>query len=104
MKARLRIRLAVIFAALHLIVVGTAILESDGDDEEGLAYVLALCDFPLYAMCDFTAICGHKYYGPVVSGLFFLVAGTLMYAVVGFLVGAVIDWVRTLIARHSGDG
>lgn len=97
---RLALRLAATFGAFHFIFLGLSILEVDWRGGEGLGYAMALLDGPLLAVCqhhravdDF--LCG--------SPRSVLLAGTVIYALVGFFIGAVIDWIRALIARRSGE-
>lgn len=102
MKRRLPLWLTAIFAAFHLIVIGGAMLESP-QGGEGFAFVIAAYDWPLLALCKNTALCGHKYHGPGVANLVILLAGTLIYALAGFVIGTVIGWLRVLIAPRLAD-
>lgn len=108
MRARLRIRLAVIFAAIHFFLVGAAVVGSGGSGE-ALAFVLLGWDLPLVALCQHLAACGEPLYNNYGFGIsrftvYFLLAGTAMYALAGFVVGAAIDGLRALIARRRGRG
>lgn len=99
---RLALRLAAIFGAFHFIILGLSIIDADWRGGEGLGYGLALSDGPLLALCQHyravgTLLCYGTYRGNYVD---LLVTGTLMYAMVGFIMGAAIDWIRALIARH----
>lgn len=95
-QRRLPLLLAVVFAAFHLIVIGGTLLESPPVGmEDWRGYVLVIYDFPLFMFCRFTPVCA-LYHGPGSLELF-LFAGTLMYAFAGFLIGAVIDWIRPFI-------
>lgn len=91
--------MAAIFAAFHLIVLGGAILESP-QGGEGFAFVVLVYDWPLLALSQHCAICGHKYHGWGFEKLVILWAGTLMYALAGLLIGTAINGVRSLIERH----
>lgn len=102
MKKRLSLWLPVIFAAFHLIVVGGAILEAGGGDDEGLAFAIYFADMPLFVLANHVHIHGSIDSTPHDAELVFLWAGTLMYALVGFLIGAAIDWIRAFIARRQG--
>ena len=105
MKKRLSLWLPVIFAAFHLVVVGAAFLEAGGDDGgEGLAFAIFFADLPLFVLAKAVHIPGSINPGPHNAKLFILLAGTLMYALVGFLIGAAIDWIRAFLARRQGAG
>lgn len=109
-KARLRIRLAVIFAAIHFFAVGSAVLGTAGGrgGGEGLAFVFLGWDLPLLALCQHLAVCSEPLYNDYSLGIsrfsvYFLLAGTLMYALCGFIIGAAIDGVRALVAQRRGQ-
>lgn len=92
--------LAAIFAAFHLIVMGGAILESP-QGGEGFAFVFAVYEWPLLLLCLHAPAFG-QYLCHAVSGdhnSVLLISGTLIYALIGFLVGALIDWTRAFIER-----
>lgn len=103
MKKRLSLWLPVIFAAFHLIVVGGVLLDvARGAEGEGPAFAVFFYDLPLFVLAKHVHIDGSINFGPHSAELFFLSAGTLMYALVGFLIGAAIDWIRAFIARRQG--
>lgn len=96
MKLRLRILLPVIFAAFHFIAVGEMLL-TGGENGDG-ALGLVMLDWPLLALCMhspsdsalaryFCSLAPHAW-------VHYLLAGTLMYALAGFVIGATIDGVR----------
>jgi len=85
-------------ALFHIVIVVWTLVTSSGAGE-GQAFLVALLDFPLVALLQ--AIPGggkilyNSQHGYV---LFFSVVGTLMYAVVGYAIGAL---VRAVLARLS---
>lgn len=102
MRARLRIRLAVIFAAIHFIVVGGGILmgAQNGDGALGLVF----WDLPLLELCAHSPlgryVCSFSPRGWAI----YVLAGTLIYALIGFVIGAAIDGLRALIVHRWGRG
>ena len=100
MKTRVRILLPLILGGIYFLMMGATILQTGGNGE-GFAFSVLYFDLPLLVLCQHSAVCGTKYYGLLA---FILLAGTLMYAIAGFVIGAVIDWIRALIARRWGHG
>jgi hypothetical protein len=100
MKLHLRILLPVAFAAFHFIAVGDMLL-TGGENGDG-ALGLVILDGPLFVLCVHAPsalgryFCSLTYPGCVI----YLLAGTLMYALAGFVIGAVIDRARALLMRH----
>lgn len=103
MKKRLSLWLAVIFAAFHFIAIGGTILGSGGGGE-GLTFGLIAYDWVLLWLCGHSVIVRYVCSSTTPRGwTIYLLAGTLLYAVAGFAVGAVIDSLRSLIARRRGE-
>lgn len=96
-RRHLALWLPAIFGAFHFIALGLSILDADWRGGEGLGYAMVLSDGPLLALCQHHGLVDNFLCG---SPLSVLLTGTLMYAVVGFVIGAVIDWIRALIARR----
>ncbi len=94
--------LAVILAAIHFIVIGGGILAGDFEGDGALGFVI--WDWPLFALCAHSVLgrylCSFTPHGLVV----YVAAGTLLYAFVGFVIGALIDRIRAVIAPHRGRG
>lgn len=104
LNTRFRLRLAVIFAAIHFFVVGMAVVMSGGGGE-ALAFVFVGWDAPLLGLCQHIAACAEPLYNNYGFGItrftvYLLLAGTVMYAIAGFVVGAAIDGMLALIARR----
>lgn len=91
MRSRLPFLLAAIFAAFHLIVVGGVILESAGSGGgEGFAFAILVYDFPLIVLCQWppgTYLCYGVAHG---SYSVLLISGTVLYGLVGFVIGIMI--------------
>ena len=104
MKRRMSLWLPVILAVFHFIVMGNAFIQaSDGSDPEGLAFAVGYVDMPLFVLCRLIPICNFGGDRPGIP-LMFLFAGSLTYAFIGFLIGALIDWARNLIERLRDEG
>ena len=97
-----------VFALLHLLVVGVTLLSSGGQGE-GQAFTVMLFDLPLVLLLELLPGGGKVLYGggPLYVGVF-LVAGTAMYAAIGygfgFLTQAFAGSARNLLAgRKASD-
>jgi len=87
---------ASVFALFHVFTVGATLLSSHGAGE-GQAFVVLIFDFPLVALLQALPRGGYFLYGSTTAYIwFFSIAGTLLYAAVGYGAGAL---VRALIAR-----
>jgi len=84
----LTIALAVIFALFHIIVVAVPVLSSGGSGETQ-AFTAAIFDLPIFWLLGLFPAGREVLYGSSHTAyiLVFSVGGTLMYAVVGALVG-----------------
>lgn len=105
LQMRLAILLPLIFASFHFIAVGLTIL-TGGENGDG-ALGLVLGDLPLFALCAYSGL--GRYLCPIsgapptpLDWTIFLLAGTVTYAIIGFVIGVVIDRIRVLIARRWG--
>lgn len=101
LRSPLPVVLAVIFAAFHLIVVGGMILESP-QGGEGFAYAFIAYEWPLLLLCLHVPVFG-QYLCHGVSGNHYsvvLVTGTVVYALIGFGIGAAIIRIRALLASR----
>ena len=76
-----------IFALFHVLVVGTTLL-STGGHGEGQAFTVLVFDLPLVLLLQVVPGGGYVLYNspPAYVG-FFLIAGTLMYAAIGYGLG-----------------
>jgi hypothetical protein len=73
-----------IFALFHVLVVGTTLL-STGGHGEGQAFTVLLFNLPLVLLLQVLPGGGHVLYdSPAAYVGFFLIAGTLMYAAIGY--------------------
>jgi len=92
---------ALLFAGIHVLLVVIPVVSSGGSGE-GQAMAVAYCDFPLVFLLEKSARGGQLLYGIGQSRQyvwFFSIAGTLMYAAVGFVLGGL---ARLLFGRrHS---
>jgi hypothetical protein len=100
-KKHLSLWLAAILGASHLFFLGLSIVDQNWRGGED--YAVVYLDLPLFALCQRTSVCGYRNFGPLFSNLFLLTAGTLMYALIGFVIGTVIAWIRGFIARRRGE-
>ena len=95
MRHRLPWICASVFALFHVVIVGSTLLTSRGAGE-GQAFVVALFDFPLVLLLRSLPGGAYILYGSTTAYVwFFAIAGTLLYAAVGYCVGALL---RALIA------
>ena len=93
-----------IFGLFHIVTVVWTLLSSSGGGE-GQAFLTALLDFPLVALLQ--AVPGgakilYDSRGNYI--LFFCVVGTLMYAVAGFAIGALVRAVLGRLASATKKG
>ena len=78
------------FALLHVATV-VLMLVSSGGHGEGQAFGVLLFDFPLVLLLQVVPGGGYVLYGSVTAYVwFFSIVGTLMYAGVGYVVGAIL--------------
>ncbi len=78
---------AATFALFHLLTV-TWTLVTTGGAGEGQAFTVLLFDWPLVILLDHVPRGGYILYGSVTMYVwFFSIAGTAMYAVIGYLLG-----------------
>jgi hypothetical protein len=91
LKLRLRILLPVVFAAFHFIAVGDMLL-TGGENGDG-ALGLLILDWPLILPCMHTHAAFARPFCSIAPGgwTLYLLAGTLIYALIGFAIGAAID-------------
>jgi len=86
---------ASVFALLHALTVVSTLLYSNGAGE-GQAFIVAVFDFPLVLLLQALPGGGHILYGSNTAYFwFFSVAGTFLYAAIGYCVGVLL---RALIA------
>lgn len=93
---------ALIFAAFHVLTVVTTLVVSRGHGE-GPAFFVALVDFPLVMLLDAVPNGSYILYKSYVAFfLFFSIAGTLMYAAVGYSFGVLLRALITRLRRANG--
>jgi hypothetical protein len=93
---------ALLLAAVHMLLVVIPVVSSGGSGE-GQAMSVAYCDFPLVFLLEKSGRGGQLLYGIGQSRQyvwFFSIAGTLMYAAVGFVLGVL---ARLLFGRRHSD-
>lgn len=93
---------ASVLACLHVLTIVLTLIASGGHGE-GQAFAVLLFDFPLVLLLQALPRGGYILYSSVTAYVwFFSIAGTLMYAAIGYFLGVLI---RVLI-RHmkNGDG
>ena len=83
-KSKITIVLAIIFGVIHFIVVGIPFIKAGGGGEE-LLYIIII-DFPLYWMAELL-LPGSLYNSVAFNFWLFPIAGTIMYAAVGYFFG-----------------
>ena len=78
------------FALLHVLMV-VMLLITTGGHGEGQAFGVALVDFPLVLLLQHVPGGGYILYNSVTAYIwFFSIAGTLMYAGIGYCIGLLI--------------
>jgi hypothetical protein len=101
MRRQLPLIGASVFALFHAVMVVSTLIATRGAGE-GQAFIVALFDFPLVLLLQALPGGGHILYGSTIAYVwFFSVAGTVLYAAIGFCAGILL---RALIARSSGRG
>jgi hypothetical protein len=86
-----------IFAAFHLLTVVTTLVITQGGGE-GQAFTVVLVDFPLVMLLQALPNGSHILYGSTVAYVwFFSIAGTLMYAAIGYCFGVLLRALATRI-------
>ena len=85
-----------IFAVLHLLAVVAPLVATQGSGE-GQAFIVALVDFPLVMLLNALPNGSYILYKSSVAYVwFFSIAGTLMYAAIGYCLGILM---RALVTR-----
>lgn len=99
-KVRLWILLPLIFAGTHLLAMGVTLSRDDENGDGALG--VFLWNLPVFVLCKLSFIgryvCSFTPHGWTV----FVSTGALIYAFIGFVIGTVIDRIRSLIARRAG--
>lgn len=96
---------ASVFALFHMITVVATLFSSHGAGE-GQAFLVAIFDYPLVLLLQALPGGGHILYNSTVAYVwFFSVAGTVLYAVVGYCAGislrAVAIFIRRWFEKHG---
>jgi hypothetical protein len=95
---------AVIFAAFHVLVAVTTLVATQGSGE-GQAFIVALVDCPRVVLLDALPNGSYILYGsPVAFVWFFSIAGTLMYAAIGYCFGVLLRALVTRLRRGNEAG
>jgi hypothetical protein len=83
-----------------MILVVATLLSSHGAGE-GQAFIVAILDYPLVLLLEALPGGGHILYNSTVAYVwFFSIAGTVLYAVVGYCVGVLLRAMATFIRRR----
>lgn len=91
---------ALVFAVFHVLVVVSTLLATRGVGE-GQAFTVALLDFPLVLLLQAVPNGGYILYNSTTAYIwFFSVAGTLLYAAVGYCFGVLIRILTTLMTKQ----
>jgi hypothetical protein len=96
------ILLTIIFVLVHILTVVSVLIQSGGKGE-GQAMYVAYHDLPLILILRLFPRTEHLFsHSTTAYIIFFSVFGTLMYAVVGLIIGAMIDKIRNRInQKHN---
>jgi len=79
-----------VFALFHVVIVVSTLFTSRGAGE-GQAFIVAIFDFPLVLLLQALPGGGHILYGSTTAYVwFFSIAGTLLYAAIGYCMGALL--------------
>ena len=90
---------ALIFAAFHVLTVVTTLVATQGQGE-GQAFFVALVDFPLLMLLQALPNGAYVMYHSKVAYIwFFSIAGTLMYAAVGYCFGVLLRALVTSVRK-----
>ena len=90
------------FALFHMIMVVATLFSSHGAGE-GQALFVAIFDYPLVLLLQALPGGGHILYNSTVAYVwFFSIAGTLLYAAVGYCAGVLLRAAATFIRRRFG--
>jgi hypothetical protein len=101
---RLPLICALAFAAFHLLSAVSTLLATHGTGE-GQAFTVALFDFPLVLLLQALPRGGYILYdSPVAYVWSFSIAGTLMYAAIGYCFGVLLRALVLLITRKNETG
>lgn len=91
---------ASVFALFHMMMVVATLFSSHGAGE-GQAFIVAILDYPLVLLLDALPSGGHILYNSTVAYVwFFSIAGTVLYALVGYGAGVLLRAVATFIRRR----
>lgn len=95
---------ALVFALFHVVVVVSTLFATHGAGE-GQGFTVLLFDFPLVILLQALPRGGYILYSSTVAYVwFFSIAGTLLYAAVGYCVGALVRALMTRIRRMNETG
>lgn len=91
MKKSAKIITGMVFASFHILTVVLTLINTGGSGE-GQAMLVIIIDYPLVLLLGAVPGGSHILYGSTTAYIFFFsIVGTLMYALVGFLLGLGID-------------
>ncbi len=95
--------LGMTLGAAHFLVI-TCVFLVTGGTGESQGYFILLLDFPLYLLLNLIPGGGFIMFGSKPAYIsFFVVVGTLMYAVSGMILGYVIDRLRNVSSSYQAD-
>ena len=90
MRNKLPIIIATILGLVHFVLVGVPFIQSNGGGES-VAYQIFFLDFPLYILAE--ALFQPLLLNSVLFNfLWFVVLGTVMYALLGYVLGLVLAY------------
>jgi hypothetical protein len=90
---------AFLFALAHVLIVVTALVDTQGHGE-GQAFLVLFYDLPLVLLLEHIPRGGYILYSSISAYIwFFSVVGTLMHGLIGFGVGMLFRLLKSLIVR-----
>ena len=91
---------ASVFALFHVVTVVATLFSSHGAGE-GQAFIVAILDYPLLLLLEALPGGGYILYNSTVAYIwFFSIAGTVLYALVGYSAGILLRALATVIGRR----
>lgn len=94
---------AFVFAAFHVLTIVTTLFATGGVGE-GQAFAVLFLDFPLVLLLSAVPKGGYILYNSTTAYVwFFSIAGTLMYAAVGYCFGVLLRALITRLRRATDD-
>ncbi len=97
LKHKVAIVLAFLAALFHVgfVVYGLVVIGDSGEEKYAITAWFVIVDFPLYVLGVVFSDLGIRTSSTVLT-LYFSIFGTLMYALVGWILGEIVDYFRHL--------